>query len=146
MDLRRLLRAPRGPRRSWAPQQDSDTGGRHMRVTDAIDYERSRVTTLWRRPIGNGTLRCELLRGHKTSRRLVQLVAEYEDAGDAAARTCVCDDELDEARQVARLERIMLEASARPSQYDMERGQAIADALEQGTPLAEIPASSQDQQ
>ncbi len=117
-----------------------------MRVTDAIAYERARVTTLWSRRVGNGTLTCELLKGHKPSRRLVQLVADYENAGDTETRTCVCDDPLDEARQIKRLETIMLEAAARPSQYDTELGEAIAEHFETGAPLPEFPASPQDQQ
>jgi hypothetical protein len=150
MDLSRLFK-PRGPLKSYAPRQDAETGGMHMRVPDAVDYERQRVTTAWRRKVGNGTLTCEVLRGHKRSRRLVQLVAEYEDAGDAALRTCICDDELDEARQVQRLEKLMLEAAARPSKYDVDRGLAIADALESGRPLedllgpSDVPASPQDE-
>jgi hypothetical protein len=109
------LPVPRGPRRSYAPRVDEETGGLHMRVPDAIRYERERVTTLWQRRVGNGTLRCELLRGHKPSRRIVQLVADYEERGHGVLRTCVCDDELDQARQEERLEKLMLDAAILPS-------------------------------
>jgi hypothetical protein len=110
-----LRRPPRGPSKTYGPRVDEETGGLHMRVPDAIRYERERVTTLWRRKVGNGTLRCELLRGDKPSRRLVQLVADYEERGNGVLRTCVCSDELDQARQEARLERLMLEASVLPT-------------------------------
>ena len=110
-----LRRPPRGPSKSYAPRVDEETGGLHMRVPDAIVYERHRVTTLWTRKVGNGTLRCELLRGHKASRRIVQLVADYEERGNGVLRTCVCDDELDQARQEQRLEQLMLAASILPS-------------------------------
>ena len=110
-----LRRPPRGPSKSYAPRVDQETGGLHMRVADAIVYERHRVTTLWSRRVGNGTLRCELLRGHKPSRKVVQLVADYEERGNGMLRTCVCDDELDQARQEARLEQLMLAAAILPS-------------------------------
>jgi hypothetical protein len=119
-------RPPRGSRSSYGPRVDEHTGALHMRVPDAIKYERERVTTLWSRKVGNGTLRCELLRGDKPSRRLVQLVADYEERGNGQLRTCICTDELDEARQVARLEKLMLEA-------------AILPTLEKGSFPIEIP-------
>jgi hypothetical protein len=109
------LPVPRGPRRSYAPRVDEETGALHLRVPDAIRYERERVTTLWQRKVGNGTLTCELLRGHKPSRRIVQLVADYEERGNGVLRTCVCEDELDQARQEARLEQLMLDAAILPS-------------------------------
>lgn len=110
-----LRRAPRGPSKSYAPRVDEDTGALHMRVPDAVRYERERVTTLWSRKVGNGTLRCELLRGHKPARRIVQLVADYEEAGNGMLHTCVCEDELDQARQEERLEKLMLKAAVLPS-------------------------------
>jgi len=110
-----LRRAPRGPRKSYAPRVDEETGGLHMRVSDAVVYERHRVTTLWTRKVGNGTLRCELLRGHKPSRKVVQLVADYEERGNGMLRTCVCNDEFDQARQEERLEQLMLAAAILPS-------------------------------
>jgi len=99
--------------RSYGPRVDPLTGGIHARVSDAIDY--SQITTLWQRRVGNGTLRCELLRGHKPSRRKVQLVAEYSDAGSDVLRMIVVDDELEEARAVRRIEQAMLAAQARPT-------------------------------
>jgi hypothetical protein len=137
------LRAPAGPRRTYGPRVDADTGGLHMRVPDAIRYERERVTTLWTRRVGNGTLTLELLRGHKPSRRLVQLVADYEDAGNGIIRTCVCEDQLDEARQIARLEKLMLEASIRPM-LDAARDHDAAGSAAQLEP-GPLPASSQDE-
>lgn len=114
-----------------------------MRVPDAITYERERVTTLWKRRVGNGTLTLELLRGHKPSRRLVQLVADYEDAGNGVIRTCVCEDQLDEARQTERLEKLMLDAANRPA-LDVSPDHDAAGSAAQLEP-GPVPAGPQDE-
>ena len=85
-----------------------------MRVADAIAY--TRVTTLWTRKVGNGTLRCELLRANKPARRRLQLVAEYDHRFlGGVLHTVVVEDELEEARVARRLEATMLVAQAQPT-------------------------------
>ena len=88
-------------------------GTQHKMVADSIDYRVA--ATLWRRKVGNGSITCKLLRGHKPSARIVQLLAEYDDAGTAVSRVVNCTDQLDEERQAQRLERIIRQASARPA-------------------------------
>jgi hypothetical protein len=100
--------------RSYGPRFDPETGAMHARVHQATDY--NRTTLLRQRKIGNGTLKFMLVRSSTPgARRYVQLHAEYEDAGVAEYVIVQCENELDEARQHARLERIMLAASARPT-------------------------------
>jgi hypothetical protein len=98
---------------SYGPRVDAETGELHARVSQAHDY--SRVTILWRRRVGNGTIDCELLRSPTPAQRLVQLRAQYTDAGEPVLHIIKCSDELDEARQAARLQRLILLASARPT-------------------------------
>lgn len=106
-----------------------------MRVPDAVEYDRAKSIQLWRRTVGNGTLTCELLKADKPgARRLVQLIADYEVAGDGHLRTCICDDEDDEQRQVKRLTELMLAAQVRsvdPVGLAVElQGQVAAPGLE----------------
>lgn len=98
--------------RSYGPRVD-EHGAPHMRVGQAHDYDV--VTTLWRRRIGNGTIDCQLLRAKVPAKRLVQLRAEYIEDGIDTLEIVQVDDELDEARQCARLERKMLLAAAKPT-------------------------------
>lgn len=99
--------------RSYGARVDPD-GTQHARVSQAHDYDV--VTTLWRRRIGNGTLECQLLRAKVPAKRIVQLRAEYVDAGIDTLAIVQVEDELDEARQATRLERAMILASAKPTE------------------------------
>ncbi len=100
--------------RSYGSRFDPDTGAQHARVHQATDY--NRTTLLRERRIGNGTLKFELVRSSAPgARRYVQLHADYEDAGEGVTTIVRCESQLEEAREHSRLERIMLAASARPS-------------------------------
>jgi hypothetical protein len=100
--------------RDYGRRHDDD-GTVHARVRNVGRY--SVQTVLYTRSVaGVGTIRCELLRNRDgVGRRLVQLVADYVDAGVAVQRIVMCDDELDEKYQLGRLERTMLEAMRRPA-------------------------------
>jgi hypothetical protein len=85
----------------------------HARVAHAAEY--SLELPLYQRRVGNGTITCRMLKSPTPAKRLVQLVAEYYDAGVQVTQVVQCEDEPDEVRQLARLERRILEASRRPS-------------------------------
>lgn len=86
------------------------------------------MTTLRERKVGNGKLTLVLIRSAAPgTKRLVQWRAEYTEAGVFTTQVVGCEDELDEARQLARLERVILAASARPSD-------ANTDALAEDAP------------
>lgn len=97
--------------RSYGPRFDPDGVVQHTRVANAADY--SRVTILWRRQLAGGEIRCELLRAATPARRIVQLVAEYQDAGETHTRIRHCDHPADEAYGAALFERLIIEASRR---------------------------------
>lgn len=97
---------------SWRHHFGVD-GDQHMGVAHAAHYER--VTTLWHRRIGNGSIECQLLRAKRPAKRLVQLLAEWDDAGTPTTAIVMIKDELEEAREAARLERTILAASIRPT-------------------------------
>ncbi len=101
---------PRGPAKSYGPRIDAETGAPHMRVADAVDYQVKLIA--WERTVGNGKLRCEILKGHKGgAMRLTRLVADYSEAGNAVLRSCICRSEQDEARDVERLTNLMVKAA-----------------------------------
>lgn len=89
-----------------------DGGDQTMAVAHAADYEL--VTVLWRRRVGNGSIECRLLRAKRPAKRIVQLLAEYTDAGVFTSQVCQCDSPEDEARSALRIEREILAASMRP--------------------------------
>lgn len=94
-------------------RHDAD-GTVHRRVRNIGTY--SEVTTLRRIRIGTGSIEVRLAKNAAgPGRRIVQLVADYNDAGVAVQHVVQCDDELDEARQLQRLERLILEAMRRPA-------------------------------
>jgi hypothetical protein len=98
--------------RSYGPRFDPDGGVQHARVAHAQTYHVA--TILWRRHVANGEIRCELVRAASgIGHRMVQLVAEYEDAGETCTRVRMCDDPADEAYSAALLERLIIEASRR---------------------------------
>ena len=100
--------------RSYARRVDPETGGLHMRVAHEADYAVDRM--LYRRLIGNGIVTCRLLKSDAAGARgLVQLVAEYSDAGVLTTQVSLCESEDDEIRQLSRLEKIILAASRRPT-------------------------------
>lgn len=84
----------------------------HARVANAAEY--TEELQLYARVVGNGTIRCVMRKSPTPAKRLVQLVAEYWDAGVQVTQVVQCDSEQDEVRQLARLERRILEASRRP--------------------------------
>jgi hypothetical protein len=97
--------------RSYGPRTDPD-GTQHARVAQAHDY--SIEIPQYRLAVGNGTITCRMLKAPQPARRLVQLLAEYTDAGVEVLQVVQCDSETEEVAQLARLERIILAASRRP--------------------------------
>ncbi len=98
--------------RSYGPRFDPDGVVQHARVAQAATYDLA--TILWRRRVAGGELRCELLRvTGGTGRRIVRLVADYEEGDTSCTRTRVCDTPLEEELGAIYLERVMLEASRR---------------------------------
>lgn len=98
---------------TWQPNRlDSDGVTVHARVAHAAEY--SIDVPLYHRRVGTGMITCRLLRSPTPAKRLVQLVAEYVEAGVDTMRVVQCDSEVDEVRQLHRLERIILEATRRP--------------------------------
>lgn len=73
-----------------------------MPVAHAAAYER--VTVLWRRTVGSGFIECRLLRARRPAKRIVQLYAEYLDAGVPTTAVVGVDSPEEEARVAARLE------------------------------------------
>lgn len=105
--------------RSYGPRVDPDTGTLHMRVRQAHDYDRQ--MTLWRRKVGNGHIDCKMLRASSgPARRIIQLHATYTDAGVLTMSIVTCENELDEAIQISRLEARVLAASSRPTSPDQQ--------------------------
>jgi hypothetical protein len=98
--------------RSYGPRFDSD-GTQHARVAQAADY--SIELPLYHRRIGNGVVYCRLLKAPTPAKRLVQLVAEYSDAGVAVQHVIQCESEQDEMSSLARLEKLITAASRRPA-------------------------------
>ena len=98
---------------SWSPNRFDRDGVQHARVGHAADY--SIELPLYHREVGNGTIFCRLLKSPTPAKRIVQLVAEYSDAGVEVQHVVQCEGEADEKRQLERLERIVLAASRRPS-------------------------------
>jgi hypothetical protein len=101
------------PRHFRAPLFDA-SGDQHMAVAHAADYEV--VTVLWRRRVGNGSITCKLLRAKKPAKRIVQLHAEWTDAGVPTACVCQVHSPEEEQADAARLERQILAASRRPEE------------------------------
>lgn len=99
-------------RRSYGPRFDPD-GTQHARVAQATDY--SIELPLYHRKVGNGMIYCRMLKAAGPARRIVQLVAEYGDAGVDVHQVVQCFSDEDEVRQLQRLEGIILEASRRPT-------------------------------
>ncbi|HEY1457559.1 MAG TPA: hypothetical protein VGF15_03475, partial [Solirubrobacteraceae bacterium] len=95
-------------------RRDPITGEQHAPVSDSIEY--TRVTTLWQRRIGNGTLTCDLYRGTKPSKRLVMLIAVYDDGNAGVTRSVRCESPEEETKEAARLEAIIRAASRRPDE------------------------------
>lgn len=98
--------------RSYGPRVDPD-GTQHARVAQAHDYKIE--TPLYVRQVGNGTITCRMLKSPTPAKRIIQLVAQYSEAGVAVDRVVQCTSETEEIAQLERLERIVLEASRRPS-------------------------------
>lgn len=93
---------------------DEETQSLHARVSQAHDYDR--ITTLWTRTVGSGQILCQLRRASSgPARRIVQLIAEYEDAGVLTTHTVQVESAEEEAREAQRLERLILEATIRPT-------------------------------
>jgi hypothetical protein len=99
-------------RRSYGPRFDPD-GTQHARVAHAADY--SIELPLYHRRVGNGMISCRMLKAPTPAKRIIQLVAEYSDAGVAVQHVVQCTSEAEEVRQLERLERLILAASRRPS-------------------------------
>lgn len=98
---------------SYGRRIDPD-GVQHAPVAQAHDY--SIETPIYRRAVGNGTITCRMLKAAEgPARRIVQLTAEYYDAGVQVTQVVQCDSEQDEVRQLERLERRILEATRRPT-------------------------------
>jgi hypothetical protein len=105
--------------RSYGPRFDPDGIVQHARVAQATTYELA--TILWCRRLAGGEIRCELLRGATgPARRIVQLVAEYEDAGEPCTRVRRCESPAEETEGAAYLERMIIEASRRAAPAEMK--------------------------
>jgi hypothetical protein len=98
--------------RSYGARVDPD-GTEHARVSQANDY--SIEIALYRRDVAGGSITCRMLKADRPAKRIVQLVAVYMDAGVQTERIVQCENEDEEIRQLERLERIIREASRRPS-------------------------------
>jgi hypothetical protein len=99
--------------RSYGPRIDPETGALHARVSQAHDY--TLATILWRRRIGNGTIECKMYRSTSgPARRIVQLHAEYIDAGIHTSAVVGVASVFEERVEALRLEKIILAASTRP--------------------------------
>lgn len=99
--------------RSYGPRTDPETGALHKRVSQAHDYDVAQI--LWHRPVGNGSITCELLRSSSgPAKRIVQLHARYTDAGVLTDRVIHLAGEDDEQLRVMLLTVDILEASRRP--------------------------------
>jgi hypothetical protein len=101
------------PARSYGPRREAD-GTQHARVAQAGEY--SIELPLYQRAIGTGTITCRMLkRDAGPGRRIVQLLAEYYDAGVQVTRVVQCASETEEVAQLQRLERIIRRATSLPS-------------------------------
>jgi hypothetical protein len=92
---------------------DPDGVVEHRRVAHAAEY--SIELPLYMRTIGNGSVKCVLLKSPTPAKRIVQLIAEYKEAGVYVHQVVQCISETEELAQLQRLERVILEASRRPS-------------------------------
>jgi hypothetical protein len=101
---------------SWRANRFHE-GEQTMAVANAAAYEL--VTVLWRRRVGNGSIECRLVRAKRPAKRLVQLLAEYSDAGELCTTVVQVADVDEEAREALRLERLILAASARPEIHEL---------------------------
>jgi hypothetical protein len=98
--------------RSYGPRFDG--GDQTARVSQAHEY--TRKDELWSRSIGSGRLSCRMLRAASgPARRIVQLVAEYDDRGVAVVQVVDCKSEEEEKREAFRLEGLIRYSNALPS-------------------------------
>jgi hypothetical protein len=98
--------------RSYGPRFIDD-GEQTMRVAQAHDY--SIELPLYVRRVGSGSITCRMLKAPTPAKRIVQLVAEYVEAGIDTTRVVQCESEVEEMHQLARLEGIILAAERRPT-------------------------------
>jgi hypothetical protein len=99
--------------KSYGPRVDPDGVVPHAPVSDVLTYDRKII--LYTRHVGTGTILCEQLRANRPGRRLVRLTATFTERDTEVTTICGCEDELDEARALRRLEERMLAAQIRPS-------------------------------
>lgn len=100
--------------RSYGPRFDtSGDRAQHARVAQAADY--SIEIPLYQRHVGNGVILCRMLKAPTPARRIVQLIARYTDAGVEVDHIVQCDSEQEEIHQLERLEKLILQASRRPT-------------------------------
>jgi hypothetical protein len=107
---------------AWRPARHDPDGTVHRDVAHAADYDVK--TPLYRREVAGGTVTCYQLRSRKPAKRLVQLEAEYTEAGILTTHIIHCEDLEDEVRQLERLERIIREASRKPEITDQQMRRA----------------------
>jgi hypothetical protein len=99
---------------AWRPPRlDSDGVTVHADVAHAAEY--SIETPLYVRTVGNGTITCKLLQAPTPAKRIVQLLAEYYERGVQVTHVVQCASESEEIRELERLEKVVLEASRKPS-------------------------------
>jgi hypothetical protein len=96
----------------WQPPRQDPDGTVHRRVAHAAEY--SIETPLYRREIAGGTVTCRMLTSPQRAKRIIQLSAEYYEAGILTTHIVQCESESDEVRQLQRLERVIREASRKP--------------------------------
>lgn len=107
---------------AWRPPRHDADGTVHRDVANAADY--SIKTPLYRREISGGTVTCYQLRSPTPAKRLIQLEAEYMEAGILTTHIVHCEDLDDEHRQLQRLERVIREASRKPAITDQQMRRA----------------------
>jgi hypothetical protein len=90
-----------------------DDGEQTMRVAQAHDY--SIELPLYVRRVGSGRITCRMLKAPAPAKRIVQLVADYIEAGVHTTRVVQCESEFEEIRQLERLEGIIRAAERRPT-------------------------------
>jgi hypothetical protein len=98
--------------RSHGRREDPD-GTRHLPVASTGEYEE---IPAYVRNVPGGRITCfTLKRREGPGKRMVQLRADYTEAGCATTKIVKCDSDVDEVRQLERLEKLILAASRRPA-------------------------------
>lgn len=98
---------------AWRPPRTEVDGTQHADVAHAAEY--SLEVPLYVRSVGAGTITCNMLKAPTPAKRLIQLKAEYYERGVQVTQVVQCSSEREEVAELARLERVMRAAQARPT-------------------------------